>query len=182
MRRPKKAAGADLGFLLTFYKQIQTARSRNGSFSKLSGIPLTREAGWNLLMPTLSYAAYRLGNNAVAMNYLDAFIRNPATDPEKKTYFACVKLYLQFKAGKIAEEKIRLILGKFFDTDTVKALYRSMEGGTPYDDHLLDCDPSRCAGCKYRADCAYTACRDMLASAGAYYSAFTDGQNREQFL
>ena len=182
LRQPKKATAADLSFLLSFHKQIQTARSRSGSFAKLSGIPLTRETGWNLLMPTLSYAAYRLGNNTAAMNYLDAFIRNPATAPEKKTYFACVKLYLQFKAGKIAEDKIRLILGKFFDADTVKALYRSMEDGTPYDDHLLDCDPSRCAGCKYRADCAYTACRDMLASAGTYYNAFADGQNREQFL
>ena len=92
-------------------------------------------------------------------------------------------MYLQFTAENVSPEKIRVILNKFFDEETVREFYAAIgEGKTPFDVHLLDCDPTRCDACQYREHCSYTACKEMLASTGKHYSAFTEGQNREHFV
>ncbi len=181
-RQPTKAAEEDLLILPMFHKMIQTARSRHDSFSKLAGIPMDAGVGTNFLLPTLSYVAYRLGDYKDAIQYLDAFLRNPSLEEKKKQVFSCIKMYLQFKFGKIDEDKIRIILGKFFTEEVVNEFYTSFaEGKTPYDAHLMDCDPAHCDSCRYRIHCSYTTCKEMLAAAGKHYQAFTNGQNRENF-
>lgn len=182
LRQPTKASNDDLAILPMFYKMIRTARSRYGSFPKLAGIPMDWETGSRFLLPTLSYAAYRAGDYATAINHIDAFLKLDVIDKDTKQAFACIKLYLQLKSGNLEDGKIRLILGKFFEKDTVNEFYRSLsEEKTPYDPFLLDCDPDRCEACPYQAHCSYTICKNMLAAAGKHYAAFTDGQDRKRF-
>lgn len=182
LRQPLKSKNDDLAILLMFHKMIQTARSRYGDFGKLAGIPIEWACGFKFLMATLSYAAYKLGKYSDAISYIDTLFKFDVTDDVSKKQLNCIKMYLKLKSGKIDEEKIRVIINKFFDEETVTYFYDSFkDGGTPYDSHLLDCDPSRCDVCKYNKDCAYTACKDMLYAAGKKYGEFTDGQNRERF-
>ena len=182
-RQPTKASIKDLAILPSFYKMIQTARSRPGNFGRLAGIPIDRSLGSSFILPTLSYAAYRLGNYKEAIRYIELFLKNGAISDKKRKQFTCIKMYLQFTAENVSSEKIRVILNKFFDEETVQEFYAAIgEGKTPFDVHLLDCDPTRCDACQYREHCSYTACKEMLASAGKHYSAFTDGQSREHFV
>lgn len=182
LRQPAKAPVEDLAILPMFHNMIQTARSRRNSFAKLAGVPMGGNFGDNFLMPTLSYAAYRLGDYTNAINYIDHFLNLSSVDEEKQTYFKCIKMYLQLKSGNVSEEKIRIILGKFFHEETVSKFYGCFkDGATPYDPYLLDCDPGKCDACAYRENCSYTACKDMLYKAGQYYAAFTEGQNRDAF-
>ena len=75
-----------------------------------------------------------------------------------------------------------ILAGKFFHEKTVADFFEAIKDKkTPYDPYLLDCDPSRCEACTYRASCSYNACKDMLSTAGKHYAAFVDGQNREIF-
>ena len=182
-RCPTKASIKDLALLPTFYKMIQTARSRPGNFGRLAGIPLDRKIGAHFILPTLSYAAYRLGNYKEAIRYLELYLKNNSIDSQKRKQFACIKMYLQFKVEDVHPEKIRVILEKFFDEETVRKFYDALSNGkTPYDAHLLNCDPTNCAACQYQTNCSYTACKNMLAAAGKHYSAFTEGQSKEHFV
>lgn len=182
LRQPVKAPVEDLALLPMFHNMIQTARSRSNNFERLAGIPMGGHFGANFLMPTLSYAAYRTGDIKNAINYIDRFLNIGLIDEKKKTYFKCIKMYLQLHSGNVSEDKIRVILGKFFPEETVVEFYANLkEGATPYDPYLLDCDPTRCEACAYRANCSYSACKDMLYKAGQRYAQFTEGQNREVF-
>lgn len=182
LRQPKQATAADLAMLPAFYKQVRTARSRANSFPKLAGIPISSAVLWPYLLPTLSYAAYRLGQYGEAMAYIDRYLAVLPADDSWRQHFACLRMYLQFLQGGIAQEKIRIILEKFFHRETAAVFFASLEEGrTPYDSHLLDCDPSRCGSCPHSGQCSYTVCREMLAAAGKHYAAFTQGQSREYF-
>lgn len=181
-RQPTKAITADLALLPSFYGMIQTARSRRSNFGGLAGIPLEGNTGAKFLLPTLSYAAYRLGDCKKAISYIDTFLREYLVDDERKSHFACLRMYLQLSSGNIEDGKIRVILEKFFHESVVKAFYQSMEDGkTPYDDYLMDCDPSKCDTCPHRKDCSYDVCKNVISAAGKRYAAFSDGQNKENF-
>lgn len=182
LRQPKSANINDLATLIMFYNMIQTARSRSNNFAGLAGIPLDSATGATLLMPTLSYAAYRIGNYKKAIHYIELFLKNSTISDQKRQQFSCIKMYLQLKSGKHADEKIHVILRKFFHSDIVTWLFHSLDDGkTPYDEHLLDCDPTRCATCSHKMNCSYLSCKDIIYAAGRQYSLFVNGQDRLNF-
>jgi hypothetical protein len=161
---------------------IQTINSRPNNLGRLAGIPIEQNLGTTFIFPTLSYAAYRLGNYKEAIRYIQLFLKNNHITPQKRKYFNCIKMYLQFTVDKVSPDKIRVILNKFFDEETVRQFYDSIgEGKTPFDAHLLNCDPAHCDTCQYRDRCAYTGCKELLAAAGERYGAFTGGQSKENF-
>ncbi|MBR5569742.1 MAG: YcaO-like family protein [Oscillospiraceae bacterium] len=181
-KNPIKASDNDLSILLMFYKKIQTVLNHRNNFAMLAGIPLNWSTGLHYLLPTLSYASYRLGNYNEAIRYIEQFLQFKFLDNNKKQYFACIKMYLKFKATKIDEEKIRVILNKFFNKEIVETLYESLgTDQTPYDRYLLNCDPSNCGGCANKSNCTYTECKNMLYAAGQKYGEFAEGQNKAQF-
>lgn len=183
LRQPKAASVNDLATLLIFYNMIQTARSRYNNFAGLAGIPLDKSTAASFLMPTLSYAAYRMGNYKKAIHYIDLFLKDPSVEGKKKQQFSCIKMYLQLKSGNSSDEKIRVILEKFFHEDVVSSFYKALtDGKTPYDEYLLDCDPTRCEVCPYRTNCSYLSCKDIIYAAGKQYALFVDGQSRSNFL
>ncbi|MBE6924389.1 MAG: hypothetical protein E7466_04020 [Ruminococcaceae bacterium] len=180
LRNPTAANEAGLAFLLMFHNKIKSMLSRKDNFAGLAGLPLVGNTR-RLLYATLSYAAWRLKQYPAAVSYLEALRRY--SDEQTRDYFACVGMYLKLLSSGVSGEKIRLVLGKFFDAEPVRALYERLDNGrSPYDGYLLSCDLKSCADCQYRENCSYDRVKEIIASVGAVYSTFTDGQSKDNFL
>ncbi len=180
LRDPASATDAELALLLAYYRKIRGVYSRGGNVSLLTGVPLGPRVDY-VLFATLSYAAWRLGRFGEAARELDpAIIR--LEDETLRDQFACIRHYLRLKDAGVEEEKIRVILGKFFRSPAVQSLYQNLDaGGFPFEGHLLRCDGKNCQGCAYAADCGYPRLRQIIAATGAAYARFTGGQSREHF-
>lgn len=181
-RNVEAAAPSDLVMMLMFHKKIGNAFSRRNNFRGLSGLPLDNTHNRMLTAITLSCAAYRLGRYAVAKKYLSGLLNAQTADPQDRAYFSCIHRYLNLKIAKVSDEKIRLVLEKFYEASVVEKLYNCLDQGkTPYDPYLLKCDCVHCADCRYRANCSYAGTKELIGRAGERYQAFTDGQARENF-
>lgn len=179
LRNIEQANPVELNILLGFYKQIQSIISRKSNFRFLSGIPVSAP---ELLPKTIAYAAYKLGQYADAVKFLNMVKNSTQLQEEEIQYFACVTRYLELKAAKKTDEQIRIVLYKFYEEEYVDMLYARLNKGlSPFDGFLLRCDTSSCAECKFRDVCNYNNMKDLLARTGAIYSRFTDGQARENF-
>ena len=174
LRDPMSATVLELQLLLKFHNQIQPILSRRSNFSLLSGVHVNPSG---MLYATLSYAAYRLGQLPQAIAYL-----NRMGQVENSAYWTCVARYLTMKQANRPAEQIRLILTKFFKEDVVTELYRRLDNGkTPYDGLLLKCDTKSCDCCPHKDGCNYNRVKAVIASAGAVYNKFTEGQARKEF-
>ncbi len=178
-RNVAAASAGDLMMLLTFHKKISTAFSRKNNFRGLAGLPLDSANNYMLTALTLSCAAYRLGRYAMAKSYLTPLLSASQVSEQDRAYFSCIHRYLSLKIAKVEDAKIRLILEKFYEERHVAELYGCLEQGkTPFNAYLMKCD-GRCGECRYQSHCAYRRTREILASAGKRYSAFTEGQREE---
>ncbi len=172
----------ELNLLLKHSKSVSTVFGRQYHFSRLVGLPFNGNIGTMLISITRSYAAYKLKIYDEAVRQLNAVIGNPTFDKKMRQYFACVARYITLIKSGISEDKIRVILYKFFEKEYTEKLYAMLDSGkTPYDEYLLKCDLTSCDDCKYRNDCVYNECREMTARVGAEYQKFTNGQDRDQF-
>lgn len=173
---------SELMMMLAFHKKVSTAFSRKHNFRGLAGLPMSQTHNRRLLALTLSCAAYRLGRYAAARSYLAGVLGDKSAEPQDQDYFRCIDRYLSLKLAKVSDDRIHLILGKFYEQQTVDKLYDCLDSGkTPYDPYLVKCDTASCAECCYQADCAYTQSRQIIANAGQRYRAFTGGQSEEHF-
>ena len=182
MKDVANASDADLSCLLTYNKMIASVFSRYNNFGRLSGVPITGNNSLLLACVTRAYAAYRLGKYSDSLKYVEPIIKSKKQDESTKEYIKCVKMYIQLKQKNISEEKIKIILPKFFKHEHFNRVFRNLdEGTTPYDDFLLKCDLRNCLSCRYVDSCHYNSCKSVITTAGKYYTAFVHGQNRDMF-
>jgi hypothetical protein len=136
-----------------------------------------------MLPLTLAYAAYTLGRYKEAAAYLKNLRQSAAFGKDKMDYFACVIRYLDLKAAGCSEEKIRIVLRKFYDEKYADQLFDLLDKGShPFEGQLLRCDCKSCDHCQFAEHCGYNSTKDIIAKAGAVYNRFTEGQARENFI
>ena len=176
----KDIASADnnaLGLVVAHSRLISTLYSRYTDFGKLAGVPLKAKANPMLTAITHSYVSYRLGDYPKAIKYLNGIERSQVIDEDTKGYFACVAQYLTMQNKGVTEDKIRLILSKFFDEKYVEMLYKNIEkDSNPYQSYLFKCDLNRCEQCRYRESCLYHECKALNIKVGNVYKNFVQGQ------
>ena len=182
MRNPKAADEFALSMLLNHTKMIRYYFGRYLHFNRISGVPLTFKHNVLLSSVTRAYAAYRLNQFADAEKYMKDYFNSAYSEEALVRYFKMVNQYLEFKQNKVSDEKIRIVLNKFFDADLVKQLYDALDNGkTPYDEFLLECDYKNCENCRYREACLFKKCQTMNAAVGEVYKTFVHGQTFSEF-
>ncbi len=175
------ATDQDLQLMLSQSKMIRDVFSRYYSFEYLSGIPVDRSISRFLTGITRAYAAYRLGKFKEAISYMKEGVTQEQDDSTRQ-YFECVNKYLEMKNARIEEQKIRVIIYKFFERQYADQLYACLDAGkTPYENYLICCDHKNCGNCKYCQYCNYDSCRMIYRTAGEVYKTFTNGQARSEF-
>ncbi len=171
----------DLNMLLFYNNMVSNIYGRYNMFGRLAGVPMSGYANVLLACITRAYAAYRLGRLSDAVKFTNDYLRAGAM-PEDREYFMCVNKYIELKSIGVSEDKIRIILPKFFSAEYPEKLFASLDKGlTPYDDYLLRCDFKSCDECKYKENCAYHSSKAMVVAAGKVLSNYIDGQNAEEF-
>ncbi len=182
MRNPKAADEFALSMLLNHSKMIRNHFGRYLHFNRISGVPLVFKCNVLLSCVTRAYAAYRLGQLEDAKKYMKNYFNSSYSEEALVHYFEAVNQYLEFKQNKVPDEKIRVVLNKFFDASSVKRLYDALDGGkTPYDEFLLECNYKNCENCRYREDCLFKKCQSMNAAVGEVYKTFVHGQTFSEF-
>lgn len=181
LRNVKSASDDDINWMLSYSNTIRGIIGRYNFFGRIAGIPLTGGSNSLLASITRAYAAYRLNRYMDAIDYMSPYIKS-CSNEEMKGYFECVNRYLQMKSDKIADEKIRVILYKFFESRFADLLYANLDQGkTPYDDYLISCDYTHCENCRYADSCSYNSIKEMNKRVGAVYNKFVNGQDPSEF-
>lgn len=176
------ATDEDLEWMLVYSGTIKNVYGRYNAFDVNAGIPIVGKVNGFLINLTRSYASYRVKKYKDAIVYLNNGITNLEKRDEACKYFTCVNKYLQMKVDGISEEKIRVILYKFFRSEYADALYEKLDNGqTPYDDYLVRCELTNCDNCRYKEDCRYHDLRQLTSVVGARYKGFVDGQDPSEF-
>lgn len=175
-----KASNLDLTLMLSYSNKIKTVYRQYTMFSSNAGIPMARKVDAGLTAITRAYAYYKLGNLKQAIAELTACQKSYGAESEN--YFRCVNKYLTMKVDGISDDKIKIILYKFFKKEYPDMLYNKLENGlTPYDDYVMKCDFKSCDKCRYKEDCCYDYFKWLTATIGERYKAFTNGNDRSEF-
>lgn len=182
-RSPKTATTDELTWLLSYANMTKSCPSKYVSFSRNSGIPITTDASPILLSVTRAYAAYKTKQYNTALRFIQNIITSSDNiDDGTRDYMVCINKYVELKSLGVDDEKIKVILGKFFLKAPFERLYKSLEnGGTPYDEFLMDCDFKSCDKCKYKKYCSYENCKRITRAAGEVYKNFVHGQDHKEF-
>ncbi len=182
LRNPVGASNPDLKWLLIHSNMVKPTIRKYNCFGYLSGIPMAGKTNLFLISVTRAYAAYRLKQYGNAINYLKRAIY-ACDDAETEDYFYCINKYLELKKSGIDEEKIRVIIYKFFLKSIADKLYSNLENGkTPYDEFLLNCDFENCDSCKYNTYCCYQNSKKIYKTVAKEYRNFVNGQDESEFL
>ncbi len=175
-----KATNDELALMLSYSNKIKSVHRQYKLFGGNAGVPLNRNNGFLLTSITRAYAQYKLGNYASAISELALCLK--AVSEEDATYFRCINMYLQLKLDGIDDEKIRIILYRFFKSKYPDSLYEKIKNGlSPYDDYLFKCDLNNCDNCRYKESCCYDDLKNITAKLGEKYKAFSKGQDPEEF-
>lgn len=179
-RDPIHSSDADLHWLLHYSNQIKLTKSRYENFGRIAGVPISGKINHFLANITRSYASYRLQSYADAIKYLDAATKS--ADEEDKDYLACIRKYIELKKAGIDEEKIKVVIGKFFVKPLTDQLFANLQNNrSPYDELLLSCDFESCETCRYRKYCCYQDARQIFKIVGSKYRNFIHGQDESEF-
>lgn len=183
MRNPKKADEFGLAMMLNHSKMMSNVIGRYNQLGRLSGIPMkSKQETLLLLATTRAYASYRLGQYKNAIAFVQPCIKSEFTNPDDAAYLECVNKYLELKLLNVDEDKIRVVLDKFFIKPVFERLYKALDSGkTPYDDYLLECDFKNCATCRHRELCSFELAKEINKNAGKVYTTFVNGQNESEF-
>ena len=178
----KSASEDDLNWMLSYCLSLKGDYGRENRFGRISGVPLSGSCEGILSVVTKAYAAYRLGRFRESAQFIAPLIRKNDETDDLSNYFSCVHRYLQMKADGISEDKIRVILYKFYYQKYADRLYSQLDQGeTPFDCYVLSCHFDNCESCSYREFCSYQGIRDMIEKVGAIYRNYTNGQDPSEF-
>ncbi len=190
LRDIRSAEDDGLAVLMLNRKLIKGVIPREGKFIELAGIPLKEHNTLNkfdlidsafMLNMHYAYACYRLGNQADCLGLLN-LARLYAINDDNKDYAACARQYMEFLFAGLEEDVIMSILRKFYMPAILKRLKDNLEKyGDVFGDILIKCDFENCEGCNLKSECHLEGSNKLVATIGAKYSRFTDGQNKEVF-
>lgn len=176
-----QASEVDLAFFLSYNEKISSIYGQYNFFSMNAGVPLVGNDNFKLSCLTRAYAAYKLQNFKQAIAFLKPCI--DISDEETRQYFSCINMYLKLKTDGVEDEKIHLILYKFFKSKYPDMLYEKLNKSlTPYEDYILKCEINTCCDCKYKGICRYHEFKELIAKVGSEYNNFIDGQNVSDFI
>lgn len=176
-RNPTAASDADLLLMLNYYKRMGTVVSKQNNFCVLAGLPMETRNNQLLTAVTLAYAAYRLKKFQLCVDYLKPLCSLRTLSSQDQDYFACVCRFLKLQQSHISPEKITALLNLFYQHTSVELLVHSLQtSGHPFPTYLLRCDTKACSQCPYQTSCSYDRCREIFASVGNAYNAFSQGQ------
>ncbi len=182
MRNIANAEESDLALLISHTKTLKTMTGRYSHFGRISGVPISGPCLSLLNGVTRAYASYRLGQYSNAINFLTPCTKSEYLDEDLRKYLTCINKFVELKALNISEDKLRIILQKFFEKHHFERLCAALDSGkTPYDEFLLECDYKSCSTCKYKESCCYEAAKDINTKAGAVYKNFVHGQDESEF-
>lgn len=175
-----KASNLDLNLMLSYSNKIKTVYRQYTMFSSNAGIPLERKVDTGLTGVTRAYAYYKLGN--LKQTIIELAACKDAFGEEHGKYLRCVCKYLQMKVDGISDDKIKIILYKFFKKQYPDMLYFQLNKGlTPFEEYVMKCDFTNCEKCRYKEHCCYDYFKWLTATLGERYKAFVDGQDRSEF-
>lgn len=182
LRNMREADDIAMQDVLMHHKLIHGVNSREYNYSFLSGLPLAHLDHDVAAAVHYAYAAYRLKRYSESLSYLktaQAFCQ----DEEKRTYLECIHQYLRLIKDGITEHMAMQLVSQFYEADIVKRLTESLRTyGDIFSDLLYECRMPNCASCRHRDICHFEEAKRVIANAGKRYAAFTDGQNRENFI
>ena len=182
LKNPTEAQLEDLQIMLAHTGMIKTVYSRYSNFGRVSGVPLT--ARWNVYLINLSraYASYRLKRYDDTIGYIKNAIV-ACSDEEVAEYLTCFNKFIELKKMGVSEEKIKVIIDKFFVKSIADRLYENLgDSKTPLDEFLLKCDYQNCENCRYREDCCYANIKQINMTVGSVYKNFVNGQDESEFV
>lgn len=178
LRNIKKADMPALSELLTYHKMIANFISKKNNINYLTGLPLSC-ATYNMPSIHFAYAALKLNNYNLFNSYMDSALAFTPDDSDEKDYLMAVKQWVNFAVGGVEKETAITVIEKFYFKNTVDRLKKNLEKDALLDEFLIECGD--CSVCKYKNGCCYENIKKIIAKAGAEYSKFTHGQDRENF-
>lgn len=182
-RNPEAANTFDLQLMLTYYNGMIARQSLINNFGPFSGLPMEPSLHPQLTHVTLGYAAYKLNKFADAIDHLRPLAISRYYPHEIRDYFACVIHYLRLKLRQIDDQKINLLLRKFYDSASVDKMLASIRDyDNPMHPYLLRCNTQSCSECYIREQCFYANCSRVFKALGERYSTFTNGQDEKEFI
>ena len=182
MRNIEAADDILLSDMFIYHGMIHGLKSREMKFSRLAGIPLVNANEEYLAAVHFAYAAMKLNRPDALISWLGTAV-GYADDPAEKDYCAALRQYFIFKNRDVPEDKIFLVLKKFYRPDSVERLGKNLDfGGNVFDGMLVRCSRENCAKCFLRDKCRCETVRELYKKVGKKYLGFTDGQNRNEFL
>ena len=182
MRNIEAADDILLSDMFIYHGMIHGLKSREMKFSRLAGIPLVKANEEYLAAVHFAYAAMKLNRPDALISWLGTAV-GYADDPAEKDYCAALRQYFIFKNRDVPEDKIFLVLKKFYRPDSVERLGKNLDfGGNVFDGMLVRCSRENCAQCFLRDKCRCETVRELYKKVGKKYLGFTDGQNRNEFL
>lgn len=180
-RNPSDASDSELNLLITYSKMIKNKFGRYNSFGRISGVPLSKKPNSFLAYITRAHAFFKLKQYDNAILQTKAAMSFAENDKDAD-YFACINKYIELVKSGITNDKINLIINKFFTKSTADRLFDNLKNkSTPYGEFLLSCDYKNCDKCNYKEYCCYHSCESICKTAGAVYSKFANGQDVAEF-
>lgn len=154
--------------------------TRNLSFPRLAGLPLsdinkTYEAAIHY-----AYAAWKLEDTGKLLHFLD--IARKTADLEKEYTEALWQYFTFIRIAGTDSDTALSVIEKFYPNAVVDRLKRGLKENDPFEGMILHCDTRSCENCRMKEHCSYGYIRKMTAAAGEKYRVFTDGQKRENFI
>jgi len=179
LRNIKAANRSQLSELLMYRQMIDGLISKRENFAYLSGLPIIKNTRF-LSNIHFAYAAYICNNPGFFDKYINLAIYS--CDNEKDAdYLQIIKQWVNLIQNNIDVAKAKKIIQKFSFADAYKKFSKNLENDNLFDDYLIKCD-NKCLECHCRDLCCYQDIRGIISVAGKEYSAFYEGQNRENFI
>ncbi|MBQ3547402.1 MAG: YcaO-like family protein [Clostridia bacterium] len=181
LKNPIATQNEDLQLMLAHTNMIKTIHGRYNRFNRISGVPLSVKHNVFLSSLTRAYASYRLKRYDDTIDYVKNAIM-ACRDVEVSEYLTCFNRYIELKKMGVSEDKIKVIIDKFFVKRIADKLYENLcDSKTPLDEFLLKCDYQNCENCKYREDCCYENIKRINMTVGSVYKNFVNGQDESEF-
>ena len=183
MRNPHKMTFEDsLAVILHIneMKKLGNIYKRLFSFGTSASLPLTvsQSKDSQLLLSTLAYAYYNVGNYSMIVSCLSKLL--PSLSGESYAYLSALKRYISMILNGYKADKARDLLEFFHQSETVARLYSYIDSGkNPLEPFVLKCEFG-CELCDIKDGChiSYTNSLISLVHEGAKKLSFENFKNQ----
>jgi ribosomal protein S12 methylthiotransferase accessory factor len=161
-------------------KKLGSIYSRLFSFSTCTNLPLSisNEKDSHLIISTLCYAYYNIGNYAKLIPNISKLIS--ISNGDEREYFTMLNRYLSMILNGYNKEKTHALLEAFHEKERVDDFYDIISiGKNPFERFVINCEGG-CDSCTIKDFCHlnYTNSLISLVQSGAKSLSFDDFKNR----